>query len=129
MEFVLYPVIVALLVVLLVLYRIYNSKQQELKGSLETRMERLKREMAGIESDMGKMNQKTDAVGKELTSLKHGLTSVSNQIVGMRSQDTAENIAERPDTQIRTLEIVGMRTHDSQDRAPECEKSKIPTLE
>jgi len=129
MQYVLYPVIVALLVVLLVLYRIYNSKQQELKGSLETRMERLKREMAGIESDMRKMSQKTDAVGKELTSLKHGFTSVSNQLVGMRSQNTAQNIAERPDTQIRTLEIVGMRTHDSQDSAPECEKSKIPSLE
>jgi septal ring factor EnvC (AmiA/AmiB activator) len=128
MQYAFYPILAALLVVLLVLYRLYSAKQEKLEGTLETRMSRLRREMAAIEGDMRRMAQKTDAVSKELVSLRHGLTSVCNQVVGIRAHDANESIAAHQDAGIRTLEIVGMRMHDHPEAAPEPEDDLIPTL-
>jgi type II secretory pathway component PulJ len=94
MQFVQYPIIAALLVVLLVLYQGYRRKQKRLRDELETRMNGLKREMAVIEADIRRMSEKTDAVGKEMTSLKHGLTSVTDQVVVMRTEQTEQHPVE-----------------------------------
>lgn len=103
MQFVQYPIIAALLVVLLVLYQAYSLKQKRLKDALETKMSGLKREMAGVEADMRKMSERTDAVGKELTSLRHGLTSVTNQVVVMRTEQTEQHPVQCRDTEIDDL--------------------------
>lgn len=104
MQFVQYPIIAALLVVLLVLYQTYSTKQKRLKDALETKMNTLRREMAGVEADIRKVSQQNDAVGKELTSLRHGLTSVTNQVVVMRTEQSEQHPVQCRDSEIDDLE-------------------------
>jgi len=100
MQYVQYPIIAALLVVLLVLYQTYSLGQRKLRDALETRVNGLRREMAGVANDVRRMSEKTDAVGKEIVTLKHGLTSVSNQVVGIRVQETERYPAQCQDTEL-----------------------------
>jgi septal ring factor EnvC (AmiA/AmiB activator) len=104
MQYVQYPIIAALLVVLLVLYQTHILRQKRLKDELETRIGGLRREMASVANDVRRMADKTDAVGKEVVTLKHGLNSVTNQVVGIRTRqaesrplETQEPVIENQD--------------------------------
>lgn len=104
MQYVQYPIIAALLVILLVLYQTYSLKQKRLKDVVETKMNGLQREIAGVEADVRRMSDRADAVGKELTSLRHGLTSVTNQVVVMRTEQAEQHPVQCRDTEIADLE-------------------------
>ncbi|MFH1219373.1 MAG: hypothetical protein V1694_02855 [Candidatus Eisenbacteria bacterium] len=81
-----YPILAGLFVLLLVLYLEHHKGQRKIAGDFQGKIDRLQREIKQIENDLRKTSERTDTVSKEFVGLQHGLTSVSNQLVGMREQ-------------------------------------------
>jgi uncharacterized membrane-anchored protein YhcB (DUF1043 family) len=80
-----YPILAGLCVLLLVLYIEHRAGQKRLAGA-QGKIDRLQREIKQVEADLRKTYEMTDAISKEFVGLQHGLTSVSNQLIGMREQ-------------------------------------------
>ena len=99
-----YPIIAALFVVLLCLYQAYRRGLKGLTLRFESKIDGLQREIVKIENSVRKMSDKTEAVSKEITGLQHGLTSVSNQLVGLREQRTETEAMPQHETESAHLE-------------------------
>jgi predicted nucleic acid-binding Zn-ribbon protein len=79
-----YPILAGLFVLLLVLYIEHHNQQKKLAGDFQGKIDRLQHEIEQIANDLRKMSEKPDTVGKQFVGLQHELTSVSNQLGGMK---------------------------------------------
>ncbi len=99
-----YPIIAALLVVLLCLYQAYRRGLKGLTLRFESKIDGLQREIAKIENSVRKMSDKTEAVSTEIVALQHGLTSVSNRLAGLREQQIETEAMPQHETESAHLE-------------------------